>query len=108
MKRGFIKDAKTLAEIWEYYREAVLPDDASPTQVLNTSHAFYNGAGAVFTFLHDLGKGRTPNQSMALLDSVFREVMAFNDRIAEEIAAGRALGEKPGRGRGRQGEPNEN
>lgn len=77
---------ETLAEIWDSYR-AILPPNASRTQVVETKRAFYAGAAAFFDLMSNAAAGSpTDEAGAAAIEAIYQEAVAF----AQSVAAGEA------------------
>jgi hypothetical protein len=74
---------KLLETEWMRYRNAVIPKDASPVQLLESRRAFYGGAWALYALmmnsLHpDVEPTESDTKMMAKLDAEMRE---FGERV---------------------------
>ena len=75
----------TIQAQWASYEKNVMPDDAGPVQVRETRRAFYGGALAMFSLLHEAG-GHSNDAGVAIVDGLRAEVCDF----ARDVVAGAA------------------
>ncbi len=80
------KTVKTIAAIWESYRQQVLPPDAPPVQVRECRLAFYGGFHAMMQINLELGGDEySEDQGFAVLNSIDRELQAFFEAMTADI-----------------------
>lgn len=75
---------RTIKTLWDSYM-AILPKDASKTQIQETEMAFYAGATAVLKTILDLGEpGVTEAAGEAILDGLQCEAIAYTVQLAHK------------------------
>lgn len=77
----------TLAEMWESYNLAVLPDDAGPVQRKECRRAFYAGAGSMLAEFVRIG-GDSVSDDAA--ESCARGLANECEEFAEAVKRGKA------------------
>jgi hypothetical protein len=81
-------ELRSIADMWEIYRERVVPRDAPPVQVSECRRAFYAGAQGVLMdgFMGIGDKSISEDDGIAHLEKLHQECNDF----AAKVAAGRA------------------
>ena len=76
---------KLIETEWMNYRNAVIPKNASSTQLQECRRAFFAGAWAYYSLLMNSlepGTDETP-QDMALMEKLDAEMREFKDRVVK-------------------------
>lgn len=83
-ERGVV--AETVREMWQDYARAVLPRNASPTQVIETRRAFYGGAWSLQCRCEaNTIAGMETADFVAWLEKLEAEQKAFRDSIGTPL-----------------------
>ena len=82
------RNSERMDRAFHLYRERVLPQDISNTQLIETRRAFYAGAWALLTELSVMfDAGSEPTESdHAKMVSIEAELKRFNDRVKVGLA----------------------
>jgi hypothetical protein len=82
------RNSERMDRAFHLYRESVLPQDISNTQLIETRRAFYAGAWALLTELlvmFDDGSEPTESDHQKMV-SIEAELKRFNDRVRVGLA----------------------
>lgn len=81
-----IKQLRTIAECWAYFRQQVIPPDAPPISVERAEMCFYSGAAFVFDQNIAIGEDSvTEAQGMAHLERLQQELRDYQEKLATRV-----------------------
>jgi len=68
--------SKMLVELWDTYRLRVIPEAASPVQILETRRGFYAGMASMFTLISDVNAAEA-DAALADMKRIQSELLQF-------------------------------
>lgn len=72
----------TLQEQWISYSSAVIPKDASATQIRETKRAFYAGVNALFYLQTTMPDGISEDAEVAMMEGWAEELKLFVEGVS--------------------------